>query len=80
MAKPREREMCWSLKVGFKHSHFHECLTRVIPYMEICLDRLSSLTREFYVLFNIVNINTGTCLKYVVIKNPQNIQYSDPKR
>ena len=77
MAKPREKEMGWSLKVGSKHPHFHERVTRVMPYMEICPDRLRSLTRGFRShLINVINIATGICHEYIVINKEPTIIYN----
>ena len=61
MAKPREREIGWSLKVGSEHLHFHERVTSLMPYMEICL-------------FIALNVTTDIRLEYIAInKGPTKI-------
>ena len=71
-----ERKMGWSLKVNSKHAHLHEIVTKVMPYMEICPDRHSSLTWGFHVPFNIIHITTDICLEYIVInEEPTKIKW-----
>ena len=53
----------------------------IMPYMEICPDRLSSLTRGFYVPLIAINVTTDIRLEYIVInKEPTKIYNKKAKK